>query len=91
MAAGAPLGYALMAMSPTDGSGQATGWLSNVAVLILMPVMLVATLLLVGLRREVYNHSAVALPPNGNQGAMASVEEARRKRNEARELAATDR
>jgi DNA uptake protein ComE-like DNA-binding protein len=60
------------------------------AVLILLTVVLVATLLLIGLRREVYNPSVVALPPDGNQGAMASVEEARRKRNEARKLAVKD-
>ena len=90
MAAGGLLGYALLAASPTDTTGQSTGWLSNVAVLILLTVMVVATLLLIGLRREVYNPAAIALPPNGNQGAMASVEESRRKRNEARKLAAKD-
>lgn len=90
MAAGGLLGYALIAVSPTDSTGQPTGWLSSVAGFILLAVVLVATLLLVGLRREVYNPSVVALPPNGNQGAMASVEEARRKRNEARRLAVKD-
>ncbi len=90
MAAGSLLGYALFAVSPTDSTGQATGWLSNVAVFILLAVMVVATLLLIGLRREVYNPSVVALPPDRNQGAMASVEEARRKRNEARQLAVKD-
>ena len=60
------------------------------AALILLTVMVVATALLVGLRREVYHPSVVAGPPSGNQGAMASVEEARRKRNEARELAVKD-
>jgi DNA uptake protein ComE-like DNA-binding protein len=64
--------------------------LSNVAVLILLTVVLVATVLLIGLRREVYSSSGVAQLPTGNQGAMASVEEARRKRIEARKLAVTD-
>ena len=90
MAAGGLLGYALMAVSPTDGTGQPTGWLSNVAALILLTVIVVATLLLIGLRREVYGPSVVALSPTGNQGAVASVEEARRKRNEARRLAVRD-
>jgi hypothetical protein len=90
MAAGSLLGYALMAASPTDDTGQATGWLSNVAVFILLTVVVVATLLLIGLRREVYNPSVGAEPPTGNQGAMTSVEEARRKRNDARKLAVKD-
>ena len=90
MAAGSLLGFALMGVSPTDDTGQPTGWLSNVAVLILLTVVLVATLLLIGLRREVYHPSVDAEPPTGNQGAMASIEEARRKRNEARKLAVKD-
>ena len=90
MAAGGLLGFALMSVSPTDDAGEPTGWLSNVAGLILVTVVVVATLLLIGLRREVYRPSVEAGPPTGNQGAMASVEEARRRRNEARRLAATD-
>ncbi len=89
MAAGGLLGYALIAVSPTDNADQPTGWLSNVAVLILLAVVLVATLLLIGIRREVYQPS-VPVQPNGNQGAMTGIEEARRKRNEARKLAARD-
>ena len=89
MAAGGLLGYALIAVSPTDNADQPTGWLSNVAVLILLAVVLVATLLLIGIRREVYQPSA-PVQPNGNQGAMTGIEEARRKRNEARKLAARD-
>lgn len=90
MAAGGLLGYALMGVAPTDSTGEPTGWLSSVAVLILLAVVVVSTLLLIGLRREVYNPSVVAAPPNENHGAMARVEAARRKREEARKLAATD-
>ena len=79
MAAGGLLGFALIAVSPTDDTGQPTGWLSNVAGLILVTVVVVATLLLIGLRREVYRPSVDAEPPTGNQGAMASIEEARRR------------
>lgn len=90
MAAGGLVGYALMAMSPTDSTGEPTGWLSGVAVFILLTVMVVASLLLIGIRREVYNPAVSSGPLNRNQGAMASVEEARRKRGEARKLAAQD-
>ena len=89
MAAGGLTGFVLVGMSPTDAAGEPTGLLSNVGGLILLAVILVATLLLVGLRREVYQTSAAA-PPSGNQGAMASIEAARRKRDEARKLADKD-
>lgn len=89
MAAGGLLGFALVGLSPTDDAGQPTGWLSNVGALVLLTVIVVATLLLIGLRREVYQTPAAG-PPSGNEGAMASVEQARRKRDEARKLAAKD-
>ena len=90
MAVAALLGYGLMAVSPTDSADQPTGWLANVAVFVLLAVVVVASALLVGLRREVYDSSAGAQPVTGNQSAMASVEAARRKRDEARKLALTD-
>lgn len=91
MAAGGLLGYVLIGVSPTDVTGQPTGWLSNVAALILLTVVVVATLLLIGPRREVYYHpSGDAEPPTGNRVAMANVEEARRKRNVARKISAED-
>lgn len=90
MAAGSLLGFGLMALAPTDSADQPTGWLSSAATLILLAVTLVASVLLIGPRREVYDSAVIARPPTGNQGAMASIEEARRKRNEARELAARD-
>lgn len=90
MAAGGLLGFVLMSVSPSDDTGTATGWLSDLAVLILLTVLLVATLLLIGLRREVYRATVGAEPPTDNQSAMANVEEARRKRAEARKLAAKD-
>jgi hypothetical protein len=89
MAAGSLLGYALVGLSPTDGAGEPTGWLSNAGGLVLLAVVVVATLLLIGLRREVYQPSTAG-PPSGNQQAMASVEQARRKRDEARKLAVKD-
>ena len=90
MTAGAALGFVLLEVSPTDANGDATGWTSSAAVIILMTVMLVASLILIGPRREVYQPSAVARPPTGNQGAMASIEAARRARDEARKLAIRD-
>lgn len=90
MAAGGLLGYALIAISPTDETGEPTGWLSGVAAFILLTVVVVATVLLIGLRKEVFETAVVARPLNRNQGAMASVQEARRKRSEARKLAAQD-
>jgi hypothetical protein len=90
MAAGGIFGYALIAVSPTDKDGQPTGWLSSVASIILVAVVLVATLLLIGLRREVYQPTPDVQPITGNLGAMASIEEARRKRREARALAVKD-
>ena len=90
MAAASLLGFALIAASPEDDTGTPTGWPSNVAAVILLLVMLVASLLLIGLRREVYQPSVDAMPPTGNQGAMANVEAARRARNEARNLAVKD-
>ncbi|WP_199286976.1 helix-hairpin-helix domain-containing protein [Nocardioides houyundeii] len=89
IAGGSILGYALIAMSPEDSTGSATGWTSNLAAVILLSVMVVATVLLVGLRREVYQLT-VGAPRPGNQDAMASVEATRRKRDEARKLAVKD-
>jgi Protein of unknown function (DUF2510)/Helix-hairpin-helix motif len=90
MAAGSLLGYTLMTAAPSDAAGEPVGWLSDVAVLILLAVMLVSTLLQIGLRREVYQLSTVATPPSPNEGAIAKVEKARRSRNEARKLAERD-
>lgn len=90
VAAAGLVGYALMAAAPTDATGEATGWLSDVAVFVLLAVIVVATVLLIGLRREVYQPAPPAAPPTGNLSAMAGVEEARRKRVEARKLAASD-
>lgn len=89
VAAGALLGFALMGVAPTDEFGDPTGWLSDVAVLIMLTVVVVATVLLIGPRREVYRPSTPT-PPTGNQSAMANVEAGRRKRSEARTLAIKD-
>lgn len=91
MTAGSLLGFALFSASPTNAAGDPTGWLSDVAAFILLGVVLAASLLLIGPRREVYQPSFI--PPtvlNANQGAQANVERGRRARNEARELAIKD-
>lgn len=90
MAAGGLLGFALVGSAPTDATDTPTGWMSNVGVVILLGVMLWATLLLIGLRREVYQTSVPVASPDGNQGAMSNIERARQKRNAARTLAAKD-
>lgn len=89
VAAGALLGFALISVAPTDEVGDPSGWLSDVAVLIMLTVMLVATILLIGPRREVYRPST-STPLTGNQSATANVEALRRKRSEARTLATKD-
>jgi hypothetical protein len=89
--AGAGLvGWAAVVVAPEDETGQPTGWLPSVGVIILLGVVLVATLQLIGLRREVYQSPTVPQPTSRNQAAMATVEEARRKRDEARKLAQRD-
>lgn len=95
IAAASITGFVLIGLSPTDEAGDPTGWLASLGAVLMMSVMLVASLLLFGLRREVYRSSLVAAPllatpPSGNQDAMAAVEKARRRRDEARALAVGD-
>ncbi len=82
-------GFALIAASPEDADGEVTGWMSNVAVVALFGVMVATSLLLIGLRREVYQPQA-APQPSGNQQALATVRLQRQRRDEARALAARD-
>ena len=84
------LGWALVAVAPEDETGSPTGWLPSVAVVILLGVVLMASLQLIGLRREVYQSPIVPRPPSGNQAAMANVEKLRRTREAARQLALRD-
>lgn len=82
--------FALIAWAPVDETGTVSGWQSGLATLITLAVMLVATLLLIGIRRDVYQSGQVVRSPDRNESARARVEQARRKRLEARELAAED-
>lgn len=86
------LGWAAIALAPTDENGEPTGFLPSVGALIMLAVMLVACLQLLGLRREVYPSRTgnVVGPPSANQAAIAGVQEARQKRDEARRLALRD-
>ena len=90
MGAGGLLGYGLMSLAPTDETGQATGVLSSIAVSICLTVVVVSCLWLIGLRREVYQPWTVTRPVDPNAGARGKVEEGRRRRAEARRVAAQD-
>lgn len=79
----------LVGTAPTNAAGESTGFLSDVGVAISMVVMLVASLMLIGIRRQVYDRVLIKAPSR-NQGAMASVAESRRRRTEARRIALTD-
>lgn len=88
-AAASLLTMVLVGTAPTNARGDSTGFLSNVGVSIAIVEMLVASLMLIGLRRQVYDRVLIKAPTR-NQGAMASVAESRRRRVEARRIAATD-
>lgn len=90
MAAAALLGFFLLSVSPTDQNGDPKGFFAGTAGIVMAAVMLVSTLLLIGLRREVYQPVLADRPATGNQLAMAHIAESRRKRTEARRLAAKD-
>jgi hypothetical protein len=94
MGVGGLVGYVLIGLAPVDNSGSPTGALSSIAASIVLVVMVVSCLLLIGLKREVYEGAQrpapTVAPPAPNESAMARVQEARRKRDEARRLAARD-
>lgn len=83
------LSFAMVGSAPTNDSGEVTGWLSSLGSTLALGNMFVASLLLIGLRRQVYD-AVLIRPPSRNQGAMSDVGEARRRRGEARRLAAAD-
>ena len=63
LAAGAALGVALTALAPTDSAGTPTGLVANLGSIALLAVMVVSSLLIIGLRREVYDVPAAAADP----------------------------
>ena len=83
------VGYLLLGTGPTSAAGESTGFLSSVGTTLVMAEMAVASLLLIGIRRQVYDKVLIKAPSR-NQGAMATVAEARRRREEARRIARTD-
>lgn len=89
-AGAAILAFTLIGLAPVDASGSPTGWLSDLAAVVLLAVMVGATLQQVGLRREVYGQRRVPLVRAGNLTAIELVEQARSKRQEARALAQRD-
>ena len=89
-AAASILGWTLIGLSPEDADGVTTGVLPSIATVIMLAVMVTATLLLIGLRREVYQSPGVPRSADRNETARAKVEENRRKRHQARELAEKD-
>lgn len=89
-AAASVVGFAMIGVAPTNDAGEPTGWLSNVAAVLLLAVMVVATTQHVGLRREVYPQPGAPRPVDHNRDAVAGIEAARAKRLEARRLAERD-
>lgn len=91
IAAASLVGIGMVGLSDEDADGNPTGWLADTAGLLLLGVIVVACVMLIGPRREIYSGSPKPAPlPTRNQAAMAGVAEARRKRDEARRLAARD-
>lgn len=79
----------LIGPAPETAQGEPTGFFATLGGLLAMAVMLVASLMLIGIRRQVYDRVLIKAPSR-NQGAMASVAESRRRRTEARRIAVTD-
>ena len=63
MLAAGVLGATLTALAPTDAEGTPTGLVANLGSIVLLGVMVVASLLVVRLRREVYDVPAEAVAP----------------------------
>ena len=84
-AGGALLGFTLINIAPEDATDAPTGPLSDIGAVIMIVVLVAGLIQQRGLRREVYMR-----PPVVPDDAVAMVEEARRKRQEARELATRD-
>jgi hypothetical protein len=84
------VGFVMMAAAPTDEAGDPTGWLSNMAVILLLVVMIAATLQQIGLRREVYPPPGRPRPLDRNRDAVSAIQAARAKRADARRLAEQD-
>ena len=90
---GAGVAGVMMNSASDDAFSSGAALLQGVSSLLMISVVVVACLMLVGLRREVYGGAARPLsdpPPSPNDRAVAGVEAARRKRAEARALAEKD-
>ncbi len=85
-------GLGVIGVALGGAANDETVW-SSFSSLAIVGVVLVACLMLISVRREVYQGTATSVvgpPPSSNDRAVAGVNEARRKRAEARALAAKD-
>ena len=84
MLAAGVLGATLTALAPTDAEGTPTGLMANLGSIVLLAVMVVASLLVVRLRREVYDVPAAdapatsAAPPSDDDRVPTVAEQADR-------------
>lgn len=87
------VGLVLVGLAPENEAGEPTGWLSNLAGIFLLALLLVATIQQVGFRREVYPVLGQAPRPqtiDPNEAALAALGATRGRRTEARRLAQKD-
>lgn len=89
-AVAALVGFTLIGLAPVDAEGTPTGWLANIAAVLMLAVMVGAVLQQLGLREEVYGQPRAAVAKPGNVVAVEIVEQERSKRREARALAQRD-
>ena len=83
--------FALIGLSPEDDAGDPSGPLATIGAVVMFGVVVLACLQLISIRRDVYQAPATAQAmPSRNRAAVATVAESRRKRDEARKLAASD-
>lgn len=90
VAAGSLVGATLVGLAPVDDTGSPTGVLSNLGGTVLVAVVVIATLLLISPRKEVYGSNGAPAAPSRNEGAVSAAREVRRRRSEALRLVADD-
>jgi hypothetical protein len=90
MAGAILLAFVAIGLAPQSEDGEVEGLLGTLGPVTMLGVVLVSCLLLIGVRREVYAPDATTGRADANESARTAVEVARRKRAEARELAADD-